>query len=891
MTAAGELPALQAHAAAREYIEHRQWAPIPVPYRSKMPVFEGWPLLRLTVDTVLTHFPKGRRWNIAVLNGQPSGNLLNMDLDSPEAIALAPDFLPPTPCRYGRKSKPESHWLYVAQPLVKTTKFEDVDGTMLAELLSTGTATPVPPSVNPSGEAVEWSSPGEPARVNPTELLRAGSLLAATALLARHWPGKGTRHHAALAVAGFLLRAGLDEATSMKIVSHAARFAADEEWQQRAENVRSTAAKLAADEPVTGGPTLADCLIGDGEKVVTRLRRWLGADSKPGNLDLGRLLDAITGFGESPDPVALIRPLRAFATALLGVDRLTREAWRTKAVTDLNLLKLTKAQAEALLNEALADVQRDQPGDSGQGQVITFTDADPWPEPVDGPQLLDDITGLIERFIVIAPEAARAVALWVLLTYVFDAFDIVPILTVQSPTKRCGKTRLMRILRALVRRAFMTSNMSPAVAFRLIERHAVTLLTDEFDSFAHLHEELRNIFNAGHDRAGAVVALCVGDDPEPHIFSVWAPKAIALIGRLPDTILDRSLVIPMQRKARSEYRERLRARQLEALAEPLRQRTVRWAQDSLEHLRTAEPTVPEELDDRAADNWTPSLAIADLCGSSWPELARKAALTLSGPPPEEEGESSDQDEPLNVLLLADVREIYAELRQGKAVAPTTITTEDLIRRLTARDDRPWQMLKSGPLTAYTLRTFLRPFKIKSVQIHPANRKGYRFASFRDAWARYVPDPGSAREPRQPSPSPDLPTMDANDANTPYQTSNLALSVHPNGQSARSDEESLGTSRFSEPRSDRSYAETQTRRSEETRTSWESSDDIARAAEEPDQPGVLEEPTAIDAAEGLTAAAPAKRRDALRPPAGVVEETNYTEWLKREAAASGGLETR
>ena len=69
------------------------------------------------------------------------------------------------------------------------------------------------------------------------------------------------------------------------------------------------------------------------------------------------------------------------------------------------------------------------------------------------------------------------------------------------------------------------------------------------------------------------------------------------------------------------------------------------------------------------------------------------------------------------------------------------------------------------------------------------------------------------------------------------------------------------------------------------------DDIPRAAEEPDQPAVLEEPTAIDAAEGLAAAAPAKRREALSPPAGVVEETNYTEWLKREAAASGGLETR
>jgi hypothetical protein len=93
----------------------------------------------------------------------------------------------------------------------------------------------------------------------------------------------------------------------------------------------------------------------------------------------------------------------------------------------------------------------------------------------------------------------------------------------------------------------------------------------------------------------------VGDENEPRRFSTWAAKAVALIGHLPDTLADRSLVVPMRRRAAGEHVERLRLDRAGGF-EDLRRRAARWAADRLGELRGADPEVPGELGDRAADN-------------------------------------------------------------------------------------------------------------------------------------------------------------------------------------------------------------------------------------------------------------------------------------------------
>src|SRR5262249_6306993 len=107
-----------------------------------------------------------------------------------------------------------------------------------------------------------------------------------------------------------------------------------------------------------------------------------------------------------------------------------------------------------------------------------------------------------------------------------------------SPTKRCGKTSVLIILYYLTPRSELASNISASALFRYIEVVRPTLLIDEADSFVGDNEELRGILNSGHTKAAAHVIRNVESNGEhrPQRFSTWAPKAIATIRELADTL-------------------------------------------------------------------------------------------------------------------------------------------------------------------------------------------------------------------------------------------------------------------------------------------------------------------------------------------------------------------
>ncbi|MCC6284786.1 MAG: DUF3987 domain-containing protein [Phycisphaerales bacterium] len=159
---------------ARTYLS-RGYAVIPVPARKKIPVIKGWTDLRLSERDLPAHF--NGTGNIGVLLGEPSGWLVDVDLDCEEAVALAPKFLPPTGAMSGRPGKPASHWWYVCEG-AKTRKHQDpATKKMIVELRSTGAQTVVGPSMHPSGEQYD-ALDGEPAVVD------IGVLGAAVAALA-----------------------------------------------------------------------------------------------------------------------------------------------------------------------------------------------------------------------------------------------------------------------------------------------------------------------------------------------------------------------------------------------------------------------------------------------------------------------------------------------------------------------------------------------------------------------------------------------------------------------------------------------------------------------------------------------------------------------------------
>jgi hypothetical protein len=156
----------------------RGWRVIPVPFQTKAPVLKAWESLRLDEMQLPAHF-SGRSMNVGVLMGEPSGWLIDVDLDHLRCVELADEYLPPTPAVFGRPGKPRSHRLYRVTRPVATKKHKSKSAGMLVEFRSTGLQTVFPPSIHVSGEAITWEDPSaEPLLVDPDELLNAVQLLA-----------------------------------------------------------------------------------------------------------------------------------------------------------------------------------------------------------------------------------------------------------------------------------------------------------------------------------------------------------------------------------------------------------------------------------------------------------------------------------------------------------------------------------------------------------------------------------------------------------------------------------------------------------------------------------------------------------------------------------------
>src|SRR5512132_3246908 len=164
------------------------------------------------------------------------------------------------------------------------------------------------------------------------------------------------------------------------------------------------------------------------------------------------------------------------------------------------------------------------------------------------------------------------------------------------------------------------------------------------------NDELRGGINSGHQRNAAFVLRVSGDELEPKLFSTCAPKVLAMIGKLPSRLSDRAIAVPHKRKRPGEQVTRFRIVRPGNLPD-LKRKCIRWAADNLISVRDGAlgVSVPDGLNDRAADNWEPLLTIADRAGGQWPERARKAALALSG---------AAEDGSIGVTLLGDIKAIF-----------------------------------------------------------------------------------------------------------------------------------------------------------------------------------------------------------------------------------------
>jgi hypothetical protein len=367
-------------------------------------------------------------------------------------------------------------------------------------------------------------------------------------------------------------------------------------------------------------------------------------------------------------------------------------------------------------------------------------------EAAEGAAILGRVEDAVRRYVVLPHEHAYVtVTLWIAATYGIDQWDYAPRLPIVSPEKRCGKTRLLDVIEYLCHRPIATVNASVAAITRSIPKKSPpTLLVDEADTIFGTkrsndnNEDLRGIINAGHQRGRPVLRWDVTSRSLDELQS-FAMVALASIKDMPDTIMDRGPVVRMRRRAQDESVQPFRRRRDgEGVLASIKEELSAWM---------AEQTFPDEVadlpvEDRAADNWEPLIAVADAAGGEWPERARLAAKFMT------EGEATVAQESFGLELLSDIRDLW--LHSGKW---PSAHTADLLAALHDIDESPWRNYNGRALDGNGLARLLKPYGVRSGQVKVAgkNAKGYRLDGFAvpgesgtlsgglsDAWARYLP---------------------------------------------------------------------------------------------------------------------------------------------------------
>ncbi|MFF7095262.1 DUF3631 domain-containing protein [Streptomyces rubradiris] len=376
-----------------------------------------------------------------------------------------------------------------------------------------------------------------------------------------------------------------------------------------------------------------------------------------------------------------------------------------------------------------ADDRALTPADQPAEEVV------PDPEPTYGSGLLDELRALIARFVILPSEQALdAVTLWVAATHLQPAWQHAPRLAVVGPAKRCGKSRLLDVLTETVHEPMLTINTTPAAVFRSITDEPPTLLVDEADTIfgtpkmAEKNEEMRGLLNAGHQR-NRYVTRVVGNDHTPHKFATFAMAALAGIGDLPDTIMDRSVVVRMRRRAEGESVKPFRSRRDTPALHDLRDRIAAWTRPLLDEAADLEPVMPVE--DRAADTWEPLVIVADLAAGPWPRLARAACAQMVAAEV-----AAEEDHPSGARILADIRRVFVAQREVDS-----LSTDELLHHLRLDAESPWAEWGRSGLSPRELGRMLREFDIRPGNVRLADgtqRKGYTRNKFLDAWRRYCP---------------------------------------------------------------------------------------------------------------------------------------------------------
>lgn len=363
--------------------------------------------------------------------------------------------------------------------------------------------------------------------------------------------------------------------------------------------------------------------------------------------------------------------------------------------------------------------------------------------------LIEEVETFLTDYIVLPPYTPTIIAAWVLAAWLLSAWDRFPHLSIYSPEKRCGKTRLLEVLKLIVPNSLSTSSISPAALYRVIgasTKRRPTIILDEAQSLSRAKSEsgeaLRELLNAGIEKDAKVIRCGGKKMEEVKEFPTYSPKIFAQIGE-PDRILaDRSLPIEMKRKTEQDIAQRFRMREVQPRAKALRKRLEQWTADN-EQMATTIYSSIDHLDienDRMADLLLPLQAVLRIDDPDKLDILSAYADNL------DERDKRPESQSPEVRLLTACREIFDSEKDT-----TFISTPVLIERLVSRTEEPWHRWNRGQgMTDEALAILLRRYDIRPTHNKPKTKRGYYVSNFQDAFERYLAPLERPSSPSNPS---------------------------------------------------------------------------------------------------------------------------------------------
>jgi hypothetical protein len=370
----------------------------------------------------------------------------------------------------------------------------------------------------------------------------------------------------------------------------------------------------------------------------------------------------------------------------------------------------------------------------GQGEALAFDEPEPWPHPVALADLLDDLSDFISAHVILPEGAADALAVWIVMTFVFQQFETIPQALAISPEPQCGKTTLLDVLRLLVAKPLLAMNISPPALFRTVAEHRPTLLLDEGDRLLPNNPELIGLINAGYERSGVAIRL-VGDDHKSRQFRVFTPMVIAAIGEIAATIHSRAIEIPMKRATPEERSQRKRLdKAAKHKAHDLKRKLVKWAQEAPEELPECHEELPYRIggdDDRRADNYRPLLTITEAAGGGWTERLIRAGQALNSGGKALGG--------IHNALLQSLRTI---VQRDAYRDREFLSTTEIIDELVQMEEQPWGAMPKShkEITPREFWFLSKRYGLASTQFRNSagnNVQGLRVVDCQDAFKRYL----------------------------------------------------------------------------------------------------------------------------------------------------------